>query len=93
MKRTEVDPFADEALPELAPVRPGEDLDWPRIEAHLRGNLPPDVFDAAGRFEVLQFPNGSANLTYLIRFGESELVLGPPPVGGEAPAPHDRKRE
>ena len=93
LKRTEVDPFADEALPELAPVRPGEDLDWPRVAAYLRGNLPSDVFDAAGRFEVLQFPNGSANLTYLIRFGESELVLRRPPFGVLAPGAHDMKRE
>ena len=56
LKRIEVDPFADEALPEIAPVRPGENLDWPRIEDYLRANLPGAVFDAAGRFDVLQFP-------------------------------------
>ena len=93
LQPTEVDPFADEALPELAPVRPGEDLDWPRIEDHLRANLPGDVYDADGHFEVLQFPNGSANLTYLIRFGESELVLRRPPFGDLAPGAHDMKRE
>ena len=93
LQRNEVDPLADEALPELAPVRPGENLDWARVEQYLRGNLPGDVFDAAGHFEVLQFPNGSANLTYLIRFGESELVLRRPPFGELAPGAHDMKRE
>ncbi len=87
-----VDPFRDEAPPELAPIRSGEDLDWARIEAHLRANLPADL-GIAGDFEVRQFPNGAANLTYLIRFGERELVLRRPPFGTLAPGAHDMKRE
>ena len=93
LQRTDVDPFADEAPPEFAPVRPGEDLDWPRIVAYLRERLPGDVYDPDGDFEVLQFPNGSANLTYLLRFGRSELVLRRPPFGDLAPGAHDMKRE
>lgn len=88
-----VDPFADDALPEVADVRPGEQLDWARIEGYLRETLAPMEVDVGGRFEVLQFPNGSANLTYLIRFGESELVLRRPPFGTLAPGAHDMKRE
>ena len=88
-----VDPFADDAPPELASVRAGEDLDWPRIAHYLRANLPTDAYDADGEFEVAQFPNGSANLTYLIRFGYSELVLRRPPFGVLAPGAHDMKRE
>ncbi len=80
------------APPELAPVRPGEDLDWSRIETWLRENLPPDV-DHEGAFDVLQFPNGAANLTYRVRFGETELVLRRPPFGQLAPGAHDMKRE
>ena len=34
-EQTTVDPFADEASPEVAPVRAGEDLDWPRIANYL----------------------------------------------------------
>lgn len=89
---TPVDPFSDEALPELDRVRPGEDLDWEAIEVHLRQHLPPEL-DLDGGFEVLQFPNGSANLTYLIRFGSTELVLRRPPFGTLAPGAHDMKRE
>ena len=63
-----VDPFVDNPEPEVAPVRPGEELDWATIEAYLRTNLPPDL-ELAGQLEVLQFPNGAANLTYLINFG------------------------
>lgn len=80
----DVDPFGDEAQPELAAVRFGEDLDWKRIELYLRENLPVDLA-IEGEFEVLQFPNGAANLTYLIRFDDVELVLRRPPFGTIAP--------
>ena len=42
---------------------------------------------------MLQFPNGSANLTYLLRIGGPELVLRRPPFGQIAPGAHDMKRE
>ena len=87
-----VDPFVDDALPETADVRAGEDLEWTRIEAYCREHLPP-VIDVKGPLEVLQFPNGSANLTYLMRFGTTELVLRRPPFGTLAPGAHDMKRE
>jgi aminoglycoside phosphotransferase (APT) family kinase protein len=88
----DVDPFGDEAQPELAAVRFGEDLDWKRIELYLRESLPVDLA-IEGEFEVLQFPNGAANLTYLIRFDDVELVLRRPPFGTIAPGAHDMKRE
>jgi len=87
-----VDPFRDDAPSELASVRTGEELDWDQIESYLRANLPEEL-DLSGRFEVMQFPNGAANLTYLIRFGEHELVLRRPPFGKLAPGAHDMKRE
>ena len=74
---------------ELAPVRPGEELDWPRLESHLREQLP----ELTGEFTVLQFPNGSANLTYLVRFGDTRLVVRRPPFGQLAPGAHDMRRE
>ena len=49
--------------------------------------------EARGPIEVLQFPNGSANLTYLLRVGATELVLRRPPFGDIAPGAHDMKRE
>lgn len=87
-----VDPFNDTAAPEVAAVRSGEQLDWGRIEAYLGSHLPPEVC-LDGPFQVLQFPNGAANLTYLIRFGERELVLRRPPFGTLAPGAHDMQRE
>ena len=92
-KDAQVDPFAEDAPPETAPVRPGEDLDWPGVERHLRTHLPREAADLDAAFEVRQFPNGSANLTYLIRFGDTELVLRRPPFGVLAPGAHDMKRE
>ncbi|MDG2048592.1 MAG: phosphotransferase family protein [Myxococcota bacterium] len=87
-----VDPFQVEAPPELDEVRPGEELDWAKIEEYLRQALPSDL-SIDGAFEVLQFPNGAANLTYLIRLGKQEFVLRRPPFGTLAPGAHDMKRE
>ena len=79
--------------PEIAPVRAGERLDRPRLEAWLRPSLA-EVFPGVdGPIEILQFPNGSANLTYLLRVGAHELVLRRPPMGQIAPGAHDMRRE
>jgi aminoglycoside phosphotransferase (APT) family kinase protein len=80
---------APDLATDIAPVRPGEELDWPRLEDFLRCRLP--YLD--GDFEVMQFPNGSANLTYLLRFGDQPLVLRRPPFGRLAPGAHDMARE
>jgi len=71
------------------PIRPGEALDWPKLESYLRATLP----EVSGNFSVSQFHGGHANLTYLIRFGEEELVLRRPPFGKIAPGAHDMQRE
>jgi aminoglycoside phosphotransferase (APT) family kinase protein len=60
--------------PELAPVRPGEQLDWPALARWLRPRLAAALPGVDGPLEVLQFPNGAANLTYLLRIGAHELV-------------------
>lgn len=81
--------------PELAPVRPGEDLDWDRLASYLRRDreLRAAVGGIDGPFSVEQFPNGSANLTYLVHFGDDSVVLRRPPFGKIAPGAHDMKRE
>ena len=78
--------------PETAPVRPGEELDWVALEAYLRRHID-ELADHPEQLTVLQFPNGSANLTYLLRFGSLELVMRRPPFGVIAPGAHDMKRE
>lgn len=79
--------------PEIAPVRRGEELDRHVVETWLRPRLRDVLGDAADPLEIQQFPNGSANLTYLLRFGPHELVLRRPPMGELAPGAHDMRRE
>ncbi len=75
--------------PEVAPVRPGEELAWDRLEAYLREHIP----GLEGDFRVEQFPHGSANLTYRVWIGETPLVVRRPPFGKIAPGAHDMRRE
>ncbi len=77
-------------------VRDSEQLDWPRAEAWLRAHLADGrvtELDLTQPFAVEQFPGGHSNLTYLVRFGETELVLRRPPLGPVAPTAHDMARE
>ena len=72
------------------PVRASEQLDWSRVAAYLRETLPQHP---AAPMEVEQFSGGHSNLTYLLRFGEQELVLRRPPFGPVPPRAHDMARE
>jgi aminoglycoside phosphotransferase (APT) family kinase protein len=76
------------------PVRPGEELPAAPLAAWLREHLP----EAAGHpatapLLVEQFPGGHSNLTYLLRFGEREMVLRRPPAGASVKTAHDMGRE
>ena len=71
-------------------IREGEVLDWQKLESYLRSALPEFTND---EMSVAQFHGGHANLTYLLKFGETELVLRRPPFGKIAPGAHDMKRE
>ena len=70
-------------------VRKGENLDWAALENYLRAHLP----EAEGEMTYAQFHGGHANLTYLLKFGDTEYVLRRPPFGKIAPGAHDMKRE
>lgn len=74
---------------DLAPIRADENFDHARLAEYLRENLP----DARGEIEVLQFPGGHSNLTYLARFDGAEYVVRRPPLGPVAPKAHDMGRE
>ena len=75
--------------PEVMAVRSDEQLDLARLEPWLRAHLP----DMAGPLTLQQFGGGHANLTYLLRFGDTEYVLRRPPLGPIAPTAHDMRRE
>ncbi len=81
---------------DTAPVRPGEEIDVGALENYLRIHLPPVMGVGAVKATpmcVEQFPSGYSNLTYLVRFGDSEFVLRRPPVGPVAPTAHNMPRE
>lgn len=79
-----------------SPIRSGEQLEWRRLESYLRDRLAgcgiPGL-DLSRPMEASQFPGGHSNLTYLVRFGTSELVVRRPPLGPLPPRAHDMARE
>lgn len=77
----------DEHLDRAETIRKGAELDL----ARLRGWL--EQHGIEGDLEVLQFPRGYSNLTYLLRAGEREIVLRRPPVGVKIASAHDMSRE
>jgi aminoglycoside phosphotransferase (APT) family kinase protein len=74
---------------ETAPVRADEQMDWVALAEYLRPRLP----QSDGAAQVLQFPGGAANLTYLISFDDAEYVVRRPPLGPVPPGAHDMVRE
>jgi aminoglycoside phosphotransferase (APT) family kinase protein len=73
-----------------APIRQGEELDIDKLQAYLQARFP----DLPGdNLEVLQFPSGHSNLTYLLKIGERQMVLRRPPFGAKIKTAHDMLRE
>jgi aminoglycoside phosphotransferase (APT) family kinase protein len=82
--------------PDSRAVRDGEQLDWPRLVAWLRERLPSCSIaglDVSVEPDVSQFPGGHSNLTYLVRFGDTDIVVRRPPFGPVPPTAHDMARE
>jgi aminoglycoside phosphotransferase (APT) family kinase protein len=77
-------------------VRDGEQLDWTALVAWLRERLPAcgvPGLDVTPDPDVAQFPGGHSNLTYLVRFGDTDIVVRRPPMGPVPPTAHDMARE
>ncbi len=75
-------------LDSAAPVRPGEELDIPVLNAYLR---PLGVAEITG---IRQFPGGFSNLTYLLETASgAAFVLRRPPFGAQIKGGHDMGRE
>jgi aminoglycoside phosphotransferase (APT) family kinase protein len=68
-----------------------EALHIPRLYEFLRTHLDRTV-DSTD-FSVERFPQGYSNLTYLLHFGQQELVLRRPPIGANVKSGHDMARE
>jgi aminoglycoside phosphotransferase (APT) family kinase protein len=85
------------------PVRAGEEIDAAALGDWLRRNLPAGWQEGApgssgppgppAAPDIAQFPGGHSNLTYLLRWGERELVLRRPPAGTKVAGAHDMARE
>ena len=76
-------------LDQPSPIRPGEELPIPALEAFLLQKFPGSL----GPLQVLQFSSGHSNLTYLLRLGDWEMVLRRPPFGSNVKSAHDMGRE
>jgi aminoglycoside phosphotransferase (APT) family kinase protein len=72
-----------------AKVRPGEELDLKKVEVFLKDTIPA----LSGDLVFEKFPSGYSNLTYLIKVGNTDLVLRRPPFGRKAKTAHDMGRE
>ncbi len=70
-------------------VREGEELDAKIVVEFLKDN----ISGLEGDLVVEQFPSGFSNLTYMIKVGDTELVLRRPPFGRKAKTAHDMGRE
>jgi aminoglycoside phosphotransferase (APT) family kinase protein len=72
-----------------SPVRTGEELPTDILECYLREHLRL----ASDVLVVEQFAHGHSNLTYLLRVGETELVLRRAPFHNPVKTAHDMGRE
>src|SRR5713226_3684733 len=79
----------NETVPEFSEVRAEEEFDRRKLADYLRGKIP----GTDQQMEVWQFRGGHSNLTYLLRFGETEWVMRRPPFGPLPPSDHDMSRE
>ncbi len=73
---------------EPRPARAGEALDPAVLGGWLDG-----VLGGHAPIEILQFPGGHSNLTYLVRRAGAEYVLRRPPFGSRVKTAHDMGRE
>ena len=78
---------------ETRAVRESETLDWASLTTYLHAHLPPHAWRTATPTRIEQFGGGHSNLTYLLAFGELELVLRRPPLGPVPARAHDMARE
>jgi aminoglycoside phosphotransferase (APT) family kinase protein len=81
--------MASNFLDHAQAIRPGEEISNPPFISFLEEKLA----EYPGEIEILQFPGGYSNLTYLIKKGSSEFVLRKPPHGAKIKSAHDMGRE
>ena len=76
-------------IDEAKTIRSGEELDHHKLNEFLK-----EEWKGFGEItEVLQFPGGFSNLTYLLSTADKEYVLRRPPFGAYVKYAHDMSRE
>lgn len=70
-------------------VRAEDAFDVPAADAWIKQH----VSGISGQPEVTQFSGGASNLTYLLRYPDTDLILRRPPAGKKASSAHDMARE
>ena len=70
-------------------IRDDEKLNNSKLFEYLSNIIDLDIES----FDILQFPSGYSNLTYLIKSNEKEYVLRKPPHGAKIKSGHDMSRE
>lgn len=76
-------------IDEATKIRSGEEPDRYKLNEFLKGE-----WEGIGEIkEVLQFPGGFSNLTYLLSTENKEYVLRRPPIGANIKSAHDMGRE
>ena len=70
-------------------IRDDEKLNNSKLFEYLSNIMDLDIES----FDILQFPSGYSNLTYLIKSNEKEYVLRKPPHGAKIKSGHDMSRE
>jgi aminoglycoside phosphotransferase (APT) family kinase protein len=82
---------SDAGFDQPGPVRGEDAFDVAAVHEWLAERI--EGLASLGWPEVLQFPGGASNLTYLLRYPGRELVLRRPPAGHKAASAHDMGRE
>lgn len=70
-------------------VRPGEELDIPKVDEWLKANLE----GLEGSPGVTQYSGGASNWTYCLAYDNKEIILRRAPAGTKAKGAHDMGRE
>lgn len=70
-------------------VRDEDQVDLPALDAFLKSH----IAGLNGSPELWQFSGGASNLTYLLGYGEREIVVRTAPRGAKAKSAHDMGRE
>lgn len=89
-EKTEAEPQRSESR--AGTVRDEDAFDVAAVDGWLRGQVS-GLSTLPGLPQVRQFAGGASNLTYLLSYGDRDLVLRRPPLGHKAASAHDMHRE